>query len=372
MNGPSSPTAPIKKGPYKRGWTKDEHIRFLKGLQYHGKGSWKEISLIVGTRSPSQIQVHAHRYFLRQQQGNKNKRSIHDFTLDDLTELEGHHHQSNQPSMLQAASHVPYPQPSMEAINQQAQLANSQSYYIQSANNSPMFNNPQGAYLSYNPSQNYAASVSSYSTPYNNPPSSWNYTQSTQYATSFPNPVQGGMVITQHAATQSPQWSTQPYPNSGNYSNGSLYQNGVPSSFTHGTSGSYSNGLTYINGHQYNNGHQQYVSHNGHQNYANGGHQNYANSHQTYSSNGNPSTSYGNTSGQMDSYRLATIPQLIDAQHVQHISHQESSQEQQFRKEDREYIHHDYNKDLQGEKGLLLKDLPDIFLRSEIANEPIK
>lgn len=47
--------------PYKRGWGKDEHIRFLRGLQIHGKGCWKEISQIVGTRSPSQIQVHAHR-----------------------------------------------------------------------------------------------------------------------------------------------------------------------------------------------------------------------------------------------------------------------------------------------------------------------
>lgn len=62
---------PIKKGPYKSGWKKDEHIRFLKGLQMHGKGSWKEIALIVGTRTPTQIQVHAHRYYLRQQQETK-------------------------------------------------------------------------------------------------------------------------------------------------------------------------------------------------------------------------------------------------------------------------------------------------------------
>ena len=49
------------KEPYKRGWTKEEHMLFLKGLQYHGKGSWKDIASIVGSRSPSQIQVHAHR-----------------------------------------------------------------------------------------------------------------------------------------------------------------------------------------------------------------------------------------------------------------------------------------------------------------------
>lgn len=44
-------------GPYKSGWKKDEHLRFLKGLQMHGKGSWKEIAQIVGTRTPTQIQV---------------------------------------------------------------------------------------------------------------------------------------------------------------------------------------------------------------------------------------------------------------------------------------------------------------------------
>lgn len=82
---------PIKKGPYKSGWKKDEHLRFLKGLQIHGRGSWKDIALIVGTRTPTQIQVHAHRYYLRQQQGTKNKRSIHDISLEDLEELEVQH-----------------------------------------------------------------------------------------------------------------------------------------------------------------------------------------------------------------------------------------------------------------------------------------
>ena len=75
---------PATKKPYKQGWTKDEHIRFLKGLEQHGKGSWKEISLIVGTRTPTQIQSHAQKYFLRQKQEKKNKRSIHDFTMDDM------------------------------------------------------------------------------------------------------------------------------------------------------------------------------------------------------------------------------------------------------------------------------------------------
>eukprot|EP01102_Stenamoeba_stenopodia_P001824 TRINITY_DN1165_c0_g1_i1.p1 TRINITY_DN1165_c0_g1~~TRINITY_DN1165_c0_g1_i1.p1 ORF type:complete len:309 (+),score=97.48 TRINITY_DN1165_c0_g1_i1:268-1194(+) len=85
---PASRSPPIKKGPFKQGWTQDEHIRFLKGLQIFGRGSWKEISVVVGTRTPTQIQVHAHRYFLRQKQGDKNKKSIHDFNLHDLAIME--------------------------------------------------------------------------------------------------------------------------------------------------------------------------------------------------------------------------------------------------------------------------------------------
>jgi len=77
-----------KKAPYKQGWTKDEHARFLNGLQIHGKGAWKEIALIVGTRTPTQIQSHAQKYYLRQKQQVKNKRSIHDMSLEDISELD--------------------------------------------------------------------------------------------------------------------------------------------------------------------------------------------------------------------------------------------------------------------------------------------
>merc|ERR1712137_968971 len=78
---------PMKRGPYKRGWTKEEHILFLNGLQIHGKGAWKEISMIVQSRTPTQIQSHAQKYFLRQKQEVKNKRSIHDISLDDLNDI---------------------------------------------------------------------------------------------------------------------------------------------------------------------------------------------------------------------------------------------------------------------------------------------
>jgi len=77
----------VKKVPFKQGWSREEHIRFLIGLSWYGKGAWKEISSVVVTRSPTQIQSHAQKYFLRQRQPSKNKKSIHDITMEDLQEM---------------------------------------------------------------------------------------------------------------------------------------------------------------------------------------------------------------------------------------------------------------------------------------------
>lgn len=86
----STPKAIPKKQQYKHGWSKEEHFLFLRGLQVHDRGSWKQISNVVQSRNATQVQSHAQKYFLRQKQNNKNKRSIHDLTMDspEMQELE--------------------------------------------------------------------------------------------------------------------------------------------------------------------------------------------------------------------------------------------------------------------------------------------
>lgn len=77
----SKPKVPPKR-QYKHGWSKDEHFLFLGGLEQHGRGSWKQIASVVKTRTPTQVQSHAQKYFQRQKQCDKNKRSIHDLSLE--------------------------------------------------------------------------------------------------------------------------------------------------------------------------------------------------------------------------------------------------------------------------------------------------
>jgi SHAQKYF class myb-like DNA-binding protein len=62
--------------PKKRGhWSKEEHGRFLEGLQKHGK-DWKKIVECVGTRSSNQVRSHAQKYFLKLEKKSKSQ-SVH-------------------------------------------------------------------------------------------------------------------------------------------------------------------------------------------------------------------------------------------------------------------------------------------------------
>lgn len=58
----TDPTPPIvETDTYKKGWTKEEHLKFLQGLELFGRGQWKEIATYVGTKSSTQLQAHANR-----------------------------------------------------------------------------------------------------------------------------------------------------------------------------------------------------------------------------------------------------------------------------------------------------------------------
>ncbi|KAI3721780.1 hypothetical protein L2E82_32798 [Cichorium intybus] len=69
-------------------WTREEHSKFLKGLETYKKGDWRSISrMSVITRTPTQVASHAQKYFLRQklsQQQKKKRSSIHDITTAEV------------------------------------------------------------------------------------------------------------------------------------------------------------------------------------------------------------------------------------------------------------------------------------------------
>ncbi len=76
-------------GDGKGGWSKVEHIRFLKGLEVFGS-AWNHVAYVVKTRDAKDVQTHANSYFGRQKKPREQvrKRSIHDLTLESLRELE--------------------------------------------------------------------------------------------------------------------------------------------------------------------------------------------------------------------------------------------------------------------------------------------
>ncbi|KAL4480521.1 hypothetical protein ABPG72_022276 [Tetrahymena utriculariae] len=55
-------------------WTREEHLRFVKGLGIHGK-NWKKVEEYVGTRSGAQIRSHAQKFFNKIQRENAKSNS---------------------------------------------------------------------------------------------------------------------------------------------------------------------------------------------------------------------------------------------------------------------------------------------------------
>jgi hypothetical protein len=74
----------------KGGWSKVEHVRFLKGLQVFGS-NWNHVAYVVKTRDAKDVQTHATSYLGRRKKPRElvRKRSIHDLTLEALREVEG-------------------------------------------------------------------------------------------------------------------------------------------------------------------------------------------------------------------------------------------------------------------------------------------
>ncbi|KAH0776089.1 hypothetical protein KY290_007500 [Solanum tuberosum] len=82
----------IKKG---NRWTEGEQRAFLKGLNFHGKGSWTKIAKdFVPTRTSTQVASHAQKYFVRLLDANSNERqkrkksSVFDLRIEKTEHLE--------------------------------------------------------------------------------------------------------------------------------------------------------------------------------------------------------------------------------------------------------------------------------------------
>lgn len=73
-NRPNSEKKQETLGPKGR-WTKEEHQRFLEGLNLHGK-NWKLVQKYVGIRSITQIRSHAQKYFDKLEKKNTKTQEI--------------------------------------------------------------------------------------------------------------------------------------------------------------------------------------------------------------------------------------------------------------------------------------------------------
>ncbi|KAF1332887.1 Myb-like dna-binding protein, partial [Globisporangium splendens] len=62
VSASSSPSAASEFSSNGKAWTREEHERFLEGLELFPSGPWKEVAAFVGTRTTRQTMTHAQKY----------------------------------------------------------------------------------------------------------------------------------------------------------------------------------------------------------------------------------------------------------------------------------------------------------------------
>lgn len=62
-------------------WTKEEHKRFLEGIEMYGR-KWKKISKQVITRTSDQCRSHGQKYFISLEKGCRVKSLLYDKTYE--------------------------------------------------------------------------------------------------------------------------------------------------------------------------------------------------------------------------------------------------------------------------------------------------
>lgn len=76
---------PVPNQATKQGkWSEEEHAIFLTAMGFRPRISWKQVAILVGTRSPRQIRTHAQTYLkkLRRQQRQQRETAGYSISID--------------------------------------------------------------------------------------------------------------------------------------------------------------------------------------------------------------------------------------------------------------------------------------------------
>ncbi|KAL4462623.1 hypothetical protein ABPG74_000453 [Tetrahymena malaccensis] len=102
-------------------WTKDEHKKFIEGIQKYGR-NWKKVEEHIGTRTGAQIRSHAQKFFNRLEKEAQNSAKVSDQSrqLLEIMNNSSHHHNSSSNQNTSSASSS-----AKQAANQTASTQNS-------------------------------------------------------------------------------------------------------------------------------------------------------------------------------------------------------------------------------------------------------